>query len=44
MIVEQKPSQAERYGRGRWDAIKLLQSWGMRQEAEFGGDHILVWN
>jgi FkbM family methyltransferase len=43
MIVEQKPSQAERYGRGRWDAVKLLQSWGMRQEAEFGGDHVMVW-
>lgn len=43
MIVEQKPNQAERYGRGRHDAVKLLQSWGMKQAKEIGGDHIMVW-
>lgn len=43
MIVEQKPAQAERYGRGRWDAVGLLKSWGMKQAHEIGGDHIMVW-
>lgn len=43
MIVEQKPAQAERYGRGRYDAVGLLKSWGMKQAVEIGGDHIMVW-
>jgi len=43
MVVEQKPAQAERYGRGRWDAVELLKSWGMKQAHEIGGDHIMVW-
>lgn len=43
MVVEQKPLQAERYGRGRWDAVGLLKSWGMKQAHEIGGDHIMVW-
>lgn len=43
MIVEQKPDQAERYGRGRWDAVGLLKSWGMRQAHKIGGDHVMVW-
>jgi FkbM family methyltransferase len=42
MVVEQKPAQAERYGRGRWDAVSLLKSWGMKQKEEIGGDHIMV--
>lgn len=43
MVVEQKPDQAERYGRCRWDAVELLKSWGMKQAHEIGGDHIMVW-
>lgn len=43
IIVEQKPGHAERYGIGRWDAVKLLKDWGMREVAVINGDHILVW-
>lgn len=43
MVVEQKPDQAERYGRGRWDAVELLKSWGMKQAHEIGGDHVMIW-
>jgi len=42
IVVEQKAGQAERYGRGRWDAVSLLKSWGMKQKQEIGGDHIMV--
>lgn len=44
MVVEQKPGQAERYGRGQLDAVEMLQSWGMRQLKVMGGDHLLVWD
>jgi FkbM family methyltransferase len=43
IIIEQKPGQAERYGRGQWDAVELLKSWGMCEAKVIGGDHILVW-
>lgn len=43
IIVEQKANNAERYGNGRWDAVKTLKSWGMKEAAEISGDHIMVW-
>jgi FkbM family methyltransferase len=43
VVVEQKPGHAERYGVGQWDAVKLLQSFGMRQVAVISGDHVMVW-
>ena len=43
MVVEQKPNNAERYGRGRWDAVNVLKSWGMKEKAVISGDHIMVW-
>jgi FkbM family methyltransferase len=43
IIIEQKPhGNAERYGWGQHDAVKLLLSWGFRQVALISGDHILV--
>jgi FkbM family methyltransferase len=44
IIVEQKPGHAERYGRGQWDAVALLEQWGMREVAILAGDHIMVWH
>lgn len=43
VIVEQKPNNAERYGRGQRDAANLLKSWGMKEVAVIAGDHILAW-
>jgi FkbM family methyltransferase len=43
MVVEQKADNAERYGRGRWDAVNLLKSWGMREAVVIGGDHVMIW-
>lgn len=43
ICIEQKPGNAERYGRGRWDAVGLLKDWGAREVAVISGDHILVW-
>jgi hypothetical protein len=43
VVIEQKPHQAERYGRGRYDALNVLRSWGMVQAVEIGGDHVMVW-
>lgn len=43
IIVEQKPGNADRYGRGQWDAVDLLKSWGMDEAKVIGGDHIMVW-
>lgn len=43
MVVEQKPNNAERYGRGRWDAVNVLKSWGMKEMAILSGDHIMAW-
>lgn len=44
IIVEQKPNgSAERYGRGRFDALDLLKSWGAEVVFEIGGDFLLVW-
>lgn len=43
MVVEQKPNNAERYGRGRWDAVNVLKSWGMKEKAILSGDHIMAW-
>jgi len=43
IIVEQKADNAERYGRGRWDAVNLLKAWGMKEAQVLAGDHIMVW-
>lgn len=43
IIIEQKPNQAERFGRGQWDAVELLRAWGMRDVHVLAGDHIMVW-
>lgn len=43
MVVEQKPGNAERYGRMRTDAVRLLESWGYRVVWEKSGDFCLVW-
>jgi FkbM family methyltransferase len=44
MVVEQKMDNAERFGLGRWDAVKLLRDWGAREVEVIAGDHILVWD
>lgn len=43
IIIEQKPNNAERFGRGQRDAVKLLRSLGMREVTIISGDHIMVW-
>lgn len=43
IIVEQKPGNGERYGRGQTDAIQLLESWGMITARVIGGDYVMVW-
>lgn len=43
IVVEQKADNAERYGRGRWDAVKLLKDWGMKESVVLSGDHVMVW-
>lgn len=43
MVVEQKPNNAERYGRGQWDAVGVLKDWGMKEAVVIGGDHVMVW-
>lgn len=43
IILEQKPGHAERYGRDQWDAVRLLEAWGMREVDVINGDHIMVW-
>jgi FkbM family methyltransferase len=42
MVVEQKPNNAERYGRGRLAAVELLQSWGYEIAWERSGDFCLT--
>jgi FkbM family methyltransferase len=42
MVVEQKPNNAERYGRGRLAAVELLQSWGYVVAWERSGDFCLT--
>ena len=43
IIIEQKPNNAENYGTGRWDAVKLLKKWGAVERNVISGDHILSW-
>lgn len=43
MVVEQKPNNAERYGRGRLAAVELLHSWGYETVWEKSGDFCLRW-
>ena len=43
IVIEQKPNgDAERYGRGRFDALDLLKSWGWREAWEVGGDFCML--
>jgi FkbM family methyltransferase len=42
IVIEQKPNNAERYGNGRLDAVRLLKSWGMKEAQVLKGDHIMV--
>lgn len=44
MVVEQKPGHAEALGYKTGGAIKLLESWGMRQAWVKSGDYCMVWN
>lgn len=42
IIIEQKPNgNAERYGRGRFAALNLLQQWGGKVRWEIGGDYLV---
>lgn len=43
MVVEQKPGNAERYGRTRMAAVDLLVSWGYKLAWEKSGDYCLTW-
>lgn len=43
MVVEQKPNNAERYGRGRLAAVQLLLSWGYEIAWERSGDFCMRW-
>ena len=43
IVIEQKPGNAERYGRGQWDAVEMLRAWGMTDAKVIGGDHVMVW-
>jgi FkbM family methyltransferase len=42
MVISQKAESAERYGAGRWDAVKLLADWGFREVEVISGDHIMI--
>ncbi|TIX68423.1 MAG: FkbM family methyltransferase [Mesorhizobium sp.] len=42
IIVEQKPNNAERYGRGQHEALALLKSWGGKELWVMSGDHLVV--
>jgi len=42
MVVEQKPNNAERYGRGQFAAVDLLKSWGYVVAWERSGDFCLT--
>jgi FkbM family methyltransferase len=43
MVVEQKPDNAERYGKTRTAAVELLISWGYVVAWEKAGDYCLRW-
>jgi len=43
MVVEQKPNNAERYGRGQFAAVDLLKAWGYVVAWEKAGDFCLTW-
>jgi FkbM family methyltransferase len=42
IVCEQKPGNAERYGLGQTDAVKLLCKWGYKVAWEKVGDYCLV--
>lgn len=42
IIIEQKPNNAERYGRGQHEALALLKSWGATDLWVMSGDHLVV--
>lgn len=44
VVVEQKPGHAERYGFGRRDAVRVLESWGAIVSWERAGDVCLRWH
>jgi FkbM family methyltransferase len=41
IVVEQKPGKGSQFGLGDTDAVKLLTSWGYRQQKVISGDYIL---
>ena len=43
IAIEQKPGNAERYGIGQYDAVKLLKSWGMKEASRIGDDYVMAW-
>lgn len=43
MVVEQKPGNAERYGRKTGEVLDLLKSWGASIVWEKSGDYCLKW-
>lgn len=43
IVVEQKPGNAERYSIGQHGAVRLLESWGMREIWVMSGDHLMGW-
>lgn len=43
IVVEQKPGNAERYGRGQLDAVELLKSWGYEVASAQSGDYFMKW-
>lgn len=43
IVVECKPGNAERYGLGQTQAVKLLMSWGYAVAAQKSGDYFMKW-
>jgi FkbM family methyltransferase len=43
IVLEQKPNNAERYGRKQNDALNLLVEWGGTDKWDIGGDHCVRW-
>lgn len=43
IVVEQKPGNAERYGRGQMAAVLTLRTWGMEHLWSKAGDYLMGW-
>jgi len=43
VMIEQKPNNAERFGRAQFDAAKLLKKWGAEEKWNIGNDVCLRW-